>query len=135
MRILRVAAVALGVSVAVAGCGRETAEAPGGLVPFPAPAPVPVATASRTDFAGSEACAPCHAEQYRAWATSTHGTAGGEPGPNVVIAPFDGTPISRGSVRARTSSSCARSISPSRCSGWSGSSGAATCAAGERRAS
>jgi len=93
MRILRAASVALGVSVAVAGCGRETAEAPGGLVPFPAPAPVPVATASRADFVGSEACAPCHAEQHRAWATSTHGRAGGEPGPGVVIAPFDGTPI------------------------------------------
>ena len=45
------------------------------------------------DFAGSAACAGCHADQYRSWAGSTHGRAGGEPGPETVIAPFDGTPI------------------------------------------
>lgn len=45
------------------------------------------------DFVGSAACAECHEENYEAWAASTHGTAGGEPGPETVIAPFDGTPI------------------------------------------
>lgn len=44
-------------------------------------------------IAGSEACRDCHAEQYDAWTGSTHGTAGGPPGPETVIAPFDGTPI------------------------------------------
>lgn len=45
------------------------------------------------DFAGSDACRACHADQYSAWAGSTHGRAGGEPGPEIVLAPFDGAPI------------------------------------------
>ena len=45
------------------------------------------------DFVGSAACAGCHAEQYGRWAESTHGRAGGEPGPETVIAPFNGAPI------------------------------------------
>ena len=45
------------------------------------------------DFVGSQTCAGCHEDQYRSWAGSTHGRAGGEPGPETVIAPFDGTPI------------------------------------------
>jgi len=45
------------------------------------------------DFVGADACADCHTEQYEAWSGSTHGTAGGEPGPSVVIAPFNGTPM------------------------------------------
>lgn len=44
-------------------------------------------------FAGSEACARCHTEQHEAWRGSTHGRAGGPPGPETVIAPFDGTPM------------------------------------------
>ena len=48
---------------------------------------------SAEDFVGSAACAGCHADQYGRWAESTHGRAGGEPGPESVIAPFDGTPI------------------------------------------
>lgn len=45
------------------------------------------------EFAGSEACRDCHTEQYAEWEGSTHGKAGGEPGPETVIAPFDGSPI------------------------------------------
>jgi len=45
------------------------------------------------DFVGAEACAPCHRDEYDAWSTSTHGTAGGPPSTSTVIAPFDGTPI------------------------------------------
>lgn len=44
-------------------------------------------------FAGSESCRPCHVEEYEAWAPSAHGTAGGPPGPETVIAPFGGRPI------------------------------------------
>ena len=44
-------------------------------------------------IAGSEACRTCHQEQYDAWAESTHGQAGGPPGPGTVIAPFGGPPI------------------------------------------
>jgi hypothetical protein len=45
------------------------------------------------DFTGSEACEECHQVQYDAWLESTHRRAGGEPGPDVIIAPFDGTPM------------------------------------------
>ena len=45
------------------------------------------------DFAGSDACRGCHTAQYAAWISSTHGRAGGSPGPENAIAPFDGTPI------------------------------------------
>ena len=51
------------------------------------------APVSPDDFVGSDACAGCHADQYAGWAASTHGRAGGEPGPGTVIAPFDATPI------------------------------------------
>ncbi|MEW6269777.1 MAG: hypothetical protein AB1689_10835, partial [Thermodesulfobacteriota bacterium] len=45
------------------------------------------------DFVGAEACRECHAEQYAAWAGSTHGNAGGAPSDVRLIAPFDGTPL------------------------------------------
>ena len=61
--------------------------------------PPPVAPAPG-EFAGAEACQSCHAEQFSAWRTSTHGTAGGAPGTGAnagdrvrVIAPFNGTLI------------------------------------------
>lgn len=44
-------------------------------------------------FVGSESCAECHEENYDQWLASTHGRAGGEPAPDTIIAPFDGTPI------------------------------------------
>jgi Flp pilus assembly protein TadD len=48
---------------------------------------------TRADFVGAAACGECHASQLEAWSRSTHGLAGGAPGPETVIAPFDGTPI------------------------------------------
>ncbi|MGH7598567.1 MAG: multiheme c-type cytochrome, partial [bacterium] len=42
------------------------------------------------DFAGSDACAKCHAEQYDLWRQSTHGRAGGRPSAKNVISPFRG---------------------------------------------
>ncbi|HSH16239.1 MAG TPA: multiheme c-type cytochrome, partial [Verrucomicrobiae bacterium] len=44
-------------------------------------------------FAGSEACAECHREEYDRWKGSTHGRAGGVPGEVNVIATFDGKPL------------------------------------------
>ncbi len=44
-------------------------------------------------FVGAETCGTCHADEYTAWAGSTHGRAGGPPNDESVIAPFDGTPI------------------------------------------
>ncbi len=60
--------------------------------------PPPVAAAISNeptfeDFLGAEACAECHAEQYSTWRGSTHGTAGGVPSRDNVIARFDGSPI------------------------------------------
>ncbi len=46
-----------------------------------------------SEFAGATSCQSCHVEQFSAWRTSTHGTAGGTTmGPDrvPVIAPFDG---------------------------------------------
>ena len=45
------------------------------------------------DFAGSEACARCHQEQYEKWNNSTHGRAGGKPTERTVIARFNGEPL------------------------------------------
>lgn len=78
----------------LAGCGGDTPgmDAPG-LAAFPPPARQAASATSLDDFAGSEACVSCHTDQYRSWAASTHGRAGGTPSPDVVIAPFDGRAI------------------------------------------
>lgn len=55
--------------------------------------PSPTSAVSPADFVGADACAECHVAQYELWRRSTHGRAGGEPGPDLVIAPFDGTAI------------------------------------------
>ena len=75
------------------GCRDHTADAPDGLLAFPPPPAAHVASTTLDDFAGSEACADCHQDQYDAWASSTHGRAGGPPGPDLLIAPFNGQPI------------------------------------------
>ncbi len=55
---------------------------------------VPAGQAQRASgFAGSAACLPCHQEQFREWEVSVHGTAGGPPGPETVVAPFGGPPL------------------------------------------
>ncbi len=65
-----------------------------GRASFPPPRPVARAAEPRfADFLGAEACASCHPGQYAAWHRSTHGRAGGRPGPSVVIAPFNRAPI------------------------------------------
>ncbi|MCY3808568.1 MAG: tetratricopeptide repeat protein [Gemmatimonadetes bacterium] len=71
------------------GCGDRGGDAGGDLH---AELPKDV-EAARAEFAGAESCQGCHAEKYAAWVSSTHGRAGGEPSPETVIAPFDGTPI------------------------------------------
>lgn len=84
------------VALLVAACGGEAErDGVGGAtsLDFPAPPPSTAPTVSHEDFAGAEACAGCHTEEYAAWAGSTHGRAGGAPGPEVVIAPFDGSAI------------------------------------------
>jgi len=61
---------------------------------FPAPPGAkPTSRIANEDFVGSEACASCHADQFDLWAGSTHGRAGGIPGPDLLIAPFNGDPI------------------------------------------
>jgi hypothetical protein len=83
------AAAAL-VAAAVALLPRRGAE----TVALPPPASAADARAvTAADFAGSASCAECHAPQHVAWRASTHGRAGGPPGPDILIAPFDGRPI------------------------------------------
>ena len=84
--VAAVAALGAGaLALAAAGADPDAVRSPtSGSAGYPQVAP---------GVAGSEACADCHAEQYEAWAASTHGTAGGPPGPETVIAPFDGAPI------------------------------------------
>jgi Tfp pilus assembly protein PilF len=60
---------------------------------FPAPVEATLPPVAYDDFVGAQVCSDCHADQYAAWRTSTHGAAGGVPNPESVIAPFDGTPI------------------------------------------
>src|SRR6185503_5487945 len=52
------------------------------------PREVVASTVSRDDFVGAERCAQCHAVEYAAWSTSTHGRAGGAPSSTTVLAPF-----------------------------------------------
>lgn len=72
--------------LAACGDGSDPADSPTAADP-------PAVRITAADFVGSATCAACHEDQYRRWAGSTHGRAGGEPGPETVIAPFDGTPI------------------------------------------
>ncbi len=83
---LRLPLCAIPMALAATACG----DARGGDPSVAEAAAFPVAM---EDYAGSEACAGCHQEQFASWARSTHGRAGGEAGPETVIAPFDGTPI------------------------------------------
>ena len=96
----RTAALWVGVSVMVVGCGEAGDGAGEGvrlaatdtILPGPA-GPRPVSRMEPADFVGADGCAECHAAQYGPWEGSTHGRAGGEPSPDLLIAPFDGSPI------------------------------------------
>ena len=76
-----------------AACGEGNGEGRFASLQFPPPPATAAASVQLGDFAGAEACASCHAEQYDAWTGSTHGRAGGPPSAAVVIAPFDGREI------------------------------------------
>lgn len=60
---------------------------------LPPPQPDAPPAVRYEDFVGAAACGPCHETRYRAWQESAHGRAGGRPGPETLIASFDGTPI------------------------------------------
>jgi len=82
-----VSAVAL-LGVLIVSRDRDRASA------LPVYVPAPTAwTVDPADFLAAEACEGCHVEQYARWAGSTHGRAGGDPGPELILAAFDGTPI------------------------------------------
>ncbi len=97
-------AVVLAVAFAAAGGGavffalRPGAHGRGPVAAARIPFPPPLEAAERPspsagDFAGAGSCGSCHREQYDAWRGSTHGRAGGPPGPDVLIARFDGRPV------------------------------------------
>lgn len=94
-RATRDALVAATVVTSLVACGRDASDrrAATGPLDFPPASPLAEPTVTRDDFVGAETCASCHAEQYRLWSGSTHGRAGGDPGPETVIAPFDGRAI------------------------------------------
>ena len=103
MTLVRDLRLALLLACAVASCTRGDSEGDnttsGAELTAASLGPPPVAPAPG-EFAGAEACQSCHAEQFSAWRTSTHGTAGGAPGTGAnagdrvrVIAPFNGTLI------------------------------------------
>jgi len=86
--------------VVVAGLARGVWELMSGeprdRIALPPPRNETAATGGRVvfeDFAESDACEECHEDQYNAWRGSTHGTAGGAPSQEIVIAPFDGRPM------------------------------------------
>ena len=84
-------AVAAAAAAVVGGAGWLTGE--GAVRTDPRPAARGGAGQVAPAFAGSETCRECHAEAYEAWAESVHGTAGGPPGAETVIAPFGGPPM------------------------------------------
>jgi tetratricopeptide (TPR) repeat protein len=89
----RPATRAAAAALLLAACGSEgTNRVAADSLAFPPPTSA-APSVSADDFVGAEACRGCHAEQYQAWAGSTHGRAGGAPGPTTVIAPFDGSSI------------------------------------------
>jgi tetratricopeptide (TPR) repeat protein len=61
--------------------------------PFPPPAGASGNTVSFDDFLGADACAECHTAIAQVWQASTHGRAGGEATDDLLLSPFDGTPI------------------------------------------
>lgn len=75
-------------ALVAAGC-----DAPDSEGTFPLPSDNFEVAPPFADFVGAEVCAGCHAERYESWAASTHGTAGGDPSPETIIAPFDGTAL------------------------------------------
>ncbi len=80
----------------LASCGGDGGPNPVGFASNPVDGGAPETGPSLTraeDFVGAAACRGCHAELYARWSASTHGRAGGEPGPETVIAPFDGSPV------------------------------------------
>jgi len=86
---------ALVAAVVVAGALWRRGERHRGLAALPPPA-MSLALAdgpTPADFLGADTCAECHRAQFEAWRRSTHGRAGGAPGPDLLIAPFDGRPI------------------------------------------
>lgn len=95
--------VAFFAGAGITACSDSDGTTQGATLDFPRPSAIAAPTVSRTDFAGAEACAGCHADQYEAWSGSTHGQAGGVPGPDVVLAPFNGRAITflDGSVTPR----------------------------------
>jgi len=60
---------------------------------LPPPQKPPAPTTGFADFVGADSCKSCHAPEYAAWRSSTHGHAGGPPSRERVVAPFGGAPI------------------------------------------
>ena len=82
------------VAVALIGVLLPSCSDGDGVSFLPAYAPPPPEwSVDPADFLGAGACEGCHVDEYARWAGSTHGRAGGDPGPDLLLAAFDATPI------------------------------------------
>jgi tetratricopeptide (TPR) repeat protein len=89
----RAALVVAGLAGAVVVALIYPARGPSGTDFPPYVGPPAASRVDLDDFLGARACAECHADEFADWVGSTHGRAGGEPSPELVLAAFDGTPI------------------------------------------
>jgi predicted CXXCH cytochrome family protein len=74
-------------AVALLGCAGRV---PGGPAPTRGERRAPISNILRADYAGSQACAPCHPAVYAAWARSPMRQMTRLPQQALVRAPFDG---------------------------------------------
>lgn len=57
--------------------------------------------AQLADYVGSDSCTDCHNEIAQSWSASHHALAWTEPGPDTIVADFDGTEFSHDGMTAR----------------------------------
>lgn len=83
--------LALVVIIAASACGSPSASSPSPLVAQP---PGPIASNTlRADYAGSTACADCHADVYKAWSTSPMRNMTRDATTAQIRAPFSGAVV------------------------------------------
>lgn len=87
----------LGLSILVAACGGTSTPPPASA---PTTARVVTSNVLRADYAGSEACADCHAEIYKAWAASPMRNMTRDVATAQLRAPFDGAQLRVGDTTA-----------------------------------
>jgi hypothetical protein len=87
-------------AVALAAIGACQRQEPVASAPPPSPAPVAIhlapsypTTIDRAAYAGSQACAPCHAAEYKAWLASPHGRSVVPASAATILGDFSARPL------------------------------------------